>query len=170
MVPVGRANPAGTLSAKAIAIGGTARPSSARNSPSSVMQVALSMILPSVARSRPPFIGLRHAASKAEAGAKNLYPAIHETVSVEACDRSAIALLFPRIAAIMIAALFPKARAVLRDQFDALDPFRAFPEIELGHDRTHQAAMLVRQRLALPGMRQQHIVVVEIRERKVCGV
>src|SRR5690348_1288943 len=62
-----------------------------------------------------------------------------------------IAFFFPWIAAIVIAVLFPKARPVARDEFDALHPFRALPEIELRHDRPHRPAMLARQRLALPG-------------------
>src|SRR6185437_5414596 len=76
----------------------------------------------------------------------------------------AIAFLPPGVAAIMIAALFPKALTIGGHEFDAPQPFGALPEIELGHDGAHRAAMLARQRPALPGMGEQHVLVVEIGE------
>src|SRR5690348_10894052 len=82
----------------------------------------------------------------------------------------AVTLLAPGIAAIVIAALFPEAAAILGDKLDPPDPFRALPEIELGDHRAHRPAMLARQRFALPGMREQRIIIVEIRQGKIRGV
>jgi hypothetical protein len=59
-----------------------------------------------------------------------------------------IALLGPRIAAVMIAAYLPIARRILGEKFDALQPFRALPEIQMRHHQPHRAAVLQFQRRA----------------------
>src|SRR6185312_17168458 len=71
---------------------------------------------------------------------------------------SAITLLRPGIAVVVIAARFPEAGPVGGDELDAPDPFGAFPEIEPRHDRAHRTAMLARQRTAFPGMGEQRVV------------
>ena len=51
------------------------------------------------------------------------------TVTTAIASVAGIALLGPRIAAIVIAADFPVARRIFAEKFDALQPLRAFPEI-----------------------------------------
>src|SRR5271170_2467187 len=80
---------------------------------------------------------------------------------------SAIALLLPGITLVVIAALLPESGLVARHELDAPDPFGALPEVEFRHDRAHRAAMLARDRLALPFVGKQHVVIVEMLERKV---
>src|SRR5689334_5061781 len=80
---------------------------------------------------------------------------------------SAITLLRPGVAMIVVAARFPEAGTVGGDELDAADPFGAFPEIEPRHDRAHRTAMLARQRTALPGMGEQHVLSVELGQREV---
>jgi hypothetical protein len=53
-----------------------------------------------------------------------------------------VALLFPRIASVVIAADFPIARLVGGEEFDALQPFRALPEIQVRHHQAHRAAVI----------------------------
>jgi hypothetical protein len=62
----------------------------------------------------------------------------------------------------VIAADFPIARRILRQEFDALQPFRTFPEIEMRHDEPHRSAMLLRQRLARPAVGEQRVLGGEI--------
>src|SRR5215471_5016447 len=80
---------------------------------------------------------------------------------------SAITLLRPGIAAHVVAAHFPETGPVLGHEGDPPKPFRALPEIELRHHRSYGSAVLAGDRLALPGMGEQHVVVVEIGERQV---
>src|SRR5579883_136163 len=94
-------------------------------------------------------------------------PTVKNSAARRRVKRSAIALLRPGIAMVVVSPLFPEARAVGGDEFDAPDPFGALPEIELRHDRAHRPAMLAGERLPLPGMRQQYIVIGEIGERQV---
>src|SRR5260221_2575341 len=79
----------------------------------------------------------------------------------------AIALLRPGIAVVMIAALLPEPGAVGGQELDAPDPFGALPEIKPRHDRPKRAGMLARQRMALPGMREQHALGIEFGQRQV---
>ena len=74
------------------------------------------------------------------------------------------------IAAVVIAADFPIARRILGQEFDALQPFGAFPEIQMRHHQPHRAAVLLLQRLARPGMREQGVLGGEILQRQVGGV
>src|SRR5579885_2438078 len=80
---------------------------------------------------------------------------------------SAIALLFPRVAVIVIAARLPEAGAVLGEELDALQPLRALPEIEPGNHHAHRPAMLARDRLALPAVREQRVGRRELGERDI---
>src|SRR5690242_5275437 len=80
---------------------------------------------------------------------------------------SAITLLRPGVAVVVVAARFPEAGTVGGDDLDAPDPFGAFPEIEPRHDRAHRTAMLPRQRTPLPGTGEQHVSSVEFHQREV---
>src|SRR4029077_19370325 len=83
---------------------------------------------------------------------------------------STIAVFFPRIAFVVIAAHLPETRAVLHGEFDPAHPFRALPEIPIRDDDTHRAAMLAGNGFALPGMGKQHIGFFEDRAFHIGGV
>src|ERR1700688_2643130 len=68
-----------------------------------------------------------------------------------------IALFVPRIATVVIAADFPVARCILVQEFDRLQPFRAFPEIEMRHHQPHRAAVFCLKRRAGPAMGEQGV-------------
>src|ERR1044071_556450 len=61
----------------------------------------------------------------------------------------------PRHAAHVVAALFPEARHVFRDERQPLEPLRRLPSVKLRHDQAHRPAMLRRDRLAVVRPREQ---------------
>src|SRR5262245_1798091 len=69
-----------------------------------------------------------------------------------------IALLEPRIAAIVIAAYFPVARRVVFEKFNRLQPLCAFPEIKMRYHQPHRSAVLRRQRLAGPAVGEECVL------------
>src|SRR5690606_23876652 len=79
----------------------------------------------------------------------------------------AISFLLPGIAIVVIAAHFPEAGSVPVHEADVAQPLGALPQIELRQDKSNWPAMFAGDRLALPFGRQQHIRVVERRERQV---
>src|SRR5258706_6342605 len=81
--------------------------------------------------------------------------------SLSNCGCSTIAVFFPRIAFVVIAAHFPEAGAVFHREFDPGHPFRALPEIPVRDDHTHRPAMLAGDGLALPGMGEQDTILFE---------
>src|SRR5947209_207181 len=62
---------------------------------------------------------------------------------------SAIALLFPGIAVVVIPAHLPVPRLVLGAEADPSEPLGALPEVEVRHQGPHRRAMLVRQGVAV---------------------
>jgi hypothetical protein len=81
-----------------------------------------------------------------------------------------IALLGPRVAAVVIAADFPVAGRIVLQKFDALKPLCALPEIEMRHHQPHRAAMLRLERCARPAMREQRVLAGKIFQREVGGI
>src|SRR6516164_11372321 len=81
-----------------------------------------------------------------------------------------IALLGPWIAAVMVAADLPVARHIGAEKFDGLQPFGAFPEIEMRHHEPYRAAMFRRQRRARPAMREQGVISRKIFQCEIGGV
>src|SRR5947208_14683777 len=81
-----------------------------------------------------------------------------------------IALLGPGIAAVVIAADFPVARRILSEEFDALQPLCALPEIERRHHQPHRAAVLRLERRAGPGVCEQGVLGGKIFQRQIGGV
>ena len=55
-------------------------------------------------------------------------------------------------------------------ELDSPQPFRAFPEIKVRHDKAHRAAMLGRQRRALPAIGEQCVLAEEIGQSEISGV
>src|SRR4051812_41295371 len=84
-------------------------------------------------------------------------------------DRSVarIALLLPGIPPVMIAAYLPVARRILCTKFNALQPLRALPEIEVGDHQPHRAAVLGLKLRAGPAMREQGVFGGEIFEGEI---
>ena len=62
---------------------------------------------------------------------------------------------------VVVAAGFPEAGLVEGEEFDAAQPLGAFPQIDFRHDHPHRAAMLGGDRLALPAVDQQDVVLGE---------
>src|SRR6266545_5512605 len=81
--------------------------------------------------------------------------------------RSRIALLFPRIAADVVAVLLPEAGAVLRDELQGPGPFRALPEVEMRHHQAARATVLWLERLAVVLVRQHHVIEHEVLQQQV---
>src|SRR5690606_17389063 len=80
------------------------------------------------------------------------------------------ALFLPRVGIVVVAVALPEAEPVVRRELEAADPLGALPEVALGHDEPERPSVLELQRLALEGVREQHVVVIEDVERDVRGV
>src|SRR5215468_5891848 len=81
-----------------------------------------------------------------------------------------VALLGPRIAAVVIAVDLPESGMVLWRQLDARQPLGALPEVKVRDDEAHWAAVLAGERRALPAMRQDGVLRGKVLERHVGGV
>src|SRR5689334_20394129 len=60
-----------------------------------------------------------------------------------------VALLAPRVAAVVVAVLLPEPGAVPLAQRDPADPLGALPEVQVRHEHPHRTAVLDRQRRAV---------------------
>src|SRR5215210_3698239 len=60
-----------------------------------------------------------------------------------------VALLAPRVPAVVVAVLLPEPGAVPRAQRDPADPLGALPEVQVRHEHPHRAAVLDGQRPAV---------------------
>src|SRR5215203_5128310 len=76
-------------------------------------------------------------------------------------------LFLPGIGVVVVAVALPEAEAVGRRQLEAPDPLRALPEVALRDDEAERVAVLQLERLALEGVGEQDVVVVEDLERQV---
>src|SRR3954470_22765134 len=90
--------------------------------------------------------------------------------SVERVSVTGIALLGPRVASVVVTAGFPETGRIAAEDFDALQPLRAFPEIQMRHYQPHRAAVLRLQRRARPAMREQGVLGGKIFQREISGV
>src|SRR5215213_9024193 len=59
-----------------------------------------------------------------------------------------IALLFPRVAVVVVAVGLPEAGLVMVAQLEAADPLRALPEVQMRDQQPRRATVLGLQRLA----------------------
>src|SRR5205823_235588 len=80
------------------------------------------------------------------------------------------AFLFPWIGRVRIAADFPEAEDVAIEKGNLPDKLRAFPGITLRKDHARRSAVIRRERLAVPSMRDQDVVVQAGGERIVRGI
>ena len=81
-----------------------------------------------------------------------------------------VALFLPGIAVVMIAALLPETRLVLRAKLNTVAPLRALPKIALRHKHSHRTAMNGLERLALVFVGEEHALVVCDFQRQICAV
>src|ERR1043165_980037 len=80
---------------------------------------------------------------------------------------SAIALLFPRVGVVVVAARLPEAGLVVAHELEAGDPLRALPEVEVGHEAAHRRAVLERERLLVQAVRHERVLARRLGERHV---
>src|SRR5688500_7512970 len=73
----------------------------------------------------------------------------------------------PRVAAHVVAALLPEARAVFRQELNALDPLGRLPCVEPRHDEPHGAAVLGRDGLAVVRPREERVFGEEVFDGEV---
>src|SRR5215467_12360670 len=79
--------------------------------------------------------------------------------------RSAIPLLAPGIAAVVVAARLPIPRLVLRDEADAGEPLGALPEVEIGEERAHRRPVRTRDRVAVEAVRDERVRLERLAQR-----
>src|SRR5213596_461129 len=73
--------------------------------------------------------------------------------------RSGKTILRPRIGHVRVAAHFPKAEDVTVEKENFADELRPFPRVTLRDDQARRAAVLLRQGLTVPLVRDEHVVV-----------
>src|SRR6266516_5787728 len=73
--------------------------------------------------------------------------------------RSSESIVRPRVGRIRVAAHFPEAEDVTGEKDNFADEFRPFPRITLRDDQARRAAVLLRQGLSVPIVRDEHVVV-----------
>src|SRR6266516_536035 len=73
--------------------------------------------------------------------------------------RSSESIVRPRVGRIRVAAHFPEAEDVTVEKDNFADEFRPFPRITLRDDQARRAAVLLRQGLSVPILRDEHVVV-----------
>ena len=79
-------------------------------------------------------------------------------------------LLAPRVRVVVVAVALPEAQLVVGQELQAPDPLRPFPEVLLGHDQPKRIAVVRGERLAVVGVGEEDVVVVQHRQRHVGGV
>src|SRR3954468_2097941 len=78
-----------------------------------------------------------------------------------------VALLLPGIGVVVIAVELPEALAVLGHHLELAQELRRLPEVALGDEQPQRRAMVGLERLAVVGVGDEHVVVVEGPERHV---
>src|SRR3954452_12261323 len=73
-----------------------------------------------------------------------------------------VALLFPGVAAHVVAVVLPEAGLILGQKLEAAQPLGALPEIKVRHEQPQRPAMIWGDVLAVPPKRQQDIVTVQV--------
>src|SRR3984893_5934005 len=78
-----------------------------------------------------------------------------------------VPFLFPWIGVVMVAALLPETRAVALHKLQAIEPFGALIEVELGHQQAHRATMFGFQILTVVLESNHYIIIIEIGKREI---
>ncbi len=65
------------------------------------------------------------------------------------------ALFFERVAVEVVAVLLPEAGLVVVEEFEAADPFHAFPGVEVRDDQAHGVAVIGGERFAVVFQREE---------------
>src|SRR5262249_27444238 len=78
-----------------------------------------------------------------------------------------VSLLFPGVAVVVIAERLPESRVVFPDKFEAAQPFRAFPKIEVRHEQAGRAAVHGLERLAIVLVNDPRFSSADVGERQV---
>ena len=78
-----------------------------------------------------------------------------------------VALFLPRVGVVVVAVALPEAKLVVVEELEPADPLRALPEIALRDQEPERVAVLELERLAVEGVREQDVVVIEDRQRQV---
>src|SRR5438309_10196449 len=83
--------------------------------------------------------------------------------------RSGVSVVSPRMCRVAVAAQFPVSETVLRQHFDAADPLRALPGVDLWRDDPDGPTVLDSERLAFGGVHEQPVVRQLLVERRGGG-
>src|SRR5690242_9981902 len=80
------------------------------------------------------------------------------------------AFFLPRIGVVVVAVALPEAELIVIEELETADPLGALPEIPLRYEQAERVTMFGLERLAVEGVGEEHVVVVEDLDRQVRGV
>src|SRR5262249_21781062 len=81
-----------------------------------------------------------------------------------------VALFHPGVGVVVVAVALPEAELVMVEELEAAEPLGALPEVALRHEEAERVAVLELERLAVEGVGEKDVVVIEDRQRQVRGV
>src|SRR4051794_40154 len=81
-----------------------------------------------------------------------------------------VPLFLPGVRVVVVAVELPEAHPVLAHHLDATQELGRLPEVALWHEQAQRRAVIGLERLAVVGVRDQHVVVHHDIERQVGGV
>src|SRR5689334_21109565 len=83
---------------------------------------------------------------------------------------SRVPVVSPGVGGVAVATVLPISPLLTGAKLDPVDPLGALPGVELGRDHPHRAAVLSRERPAVRGVDEQHVVLERLLDRQVGGV
>src|SRR5690606_30700694 len=83
---------------------------------------------------------------------------------------STIALLFPGVGDVVIAAGFPVAGLIALDEANPCQPIGALPEVTIGDQRANRCAVLTLERMTVEAVGDEHVGLERFVQRDVGGV
>src|SRR6185436_12449530 len=83
---------------------------------------------------------------------------------------SPIAIVLPRKRAVRVAPYFPEPLLILIRERDLLYPLGSFPTIAFWDNHADRASMFLREGLAVPFVRQKHVIIVTGSKRQIGGI
>src|SRR3954470_14514809 len=78
-----------------------------------------------------------------------------------------VALLFPRVAAVVVAVGLPEAGLVVVEELDAAHPLGALPEVEMRHQQARRPAVLGLERLVAVAVCDPRLAAGHVGDRQV---